>query len=100
MSHFVFPGDPEYRFSPEALFFGRLQKAAMRQAARKTCRLIANLPEPLQFIVLNHFFNGRPLKEIGDEMGWSEQQVANRLQEALTLLRERLGDIAEWFEDK
>jgi hypothetical protein len=117
---------PEFRFSPESLFFRRAQRAAMRQAVKQFYCQIEDLPDRLRMIVTQVLARCRSfhelaqeqnwtakqaaqrwqqtltqcLHDIAQENGWTEQQVMLYWQEGLSLLCEALDEFASWFDEE
>jgi RNA polymerase sigma factor (sigma-70 family) len=52
---------------------------------------LAELPEPMQRLLVEHFLMGRPQQALAAELGVSPATLSRRMHDALDRLRERLG---------
>jgi RNA polymerase sigma factor for flagellar operon FliA len=73
------PGD-----APADELLGRELKSVLGDA-------VAALPERLRKVVIEYFFDERPMQEIADELGVTESRISQMRAEALTLLRDGIN---------
>lgn len=90
---------PEFRRSPSVLLERREERKMLLEATRKTLAHVAELPERLRVVVVDHIFNRKSLDATATERGWSVEQTSLALGEAFELLRERQPEVVAWFAD-
>lgn len=73
------PGD-----APADELLGRELKAVLADA-------VAALPERLRKVVIEYFFDERPMQEIADDLGVTESRISQMRAEALALLRDGIN---------
>jgi RNA polymerase sigma factor for flagellar operon FliA len=73
------PGD-----GPVDELLGRELKAVLGDA-------VAALPERLRKVVVDYFFDERPMQDIADELGVTESRISQMRAEALALLRDGIN---------
>jgi RNA polymerase sigma factor for flagellar operon FliA len=79
---------PAVRFGPESIVVDRERRAYLADAIRI-------LPDRLRKVVIEYFFEERPMQDIADDLGVTESRVSQMRAEALELIRDGLNSQLE-----
>ena len=80
--------DPDGPGSPAASGESPTDHLLSRELRAVLGDAVASLPERLRKVVIEYFFDERPMQEIADELGVTESRISQMRAEALTLLRD------------